>query len=73
MSSSAWPPSAARVEASTPGSADGISTTAPAPSPKSTLVLRSAMFSTRERISAPITTAFSAAPDSIIDVATVVA
>ena len=66
---SAARPSAPRTEPSTPGSSERRSTTAPAPSPNSTQVVRSWKFITRDRTSAPITTTVSACPDSMKAVA----
>ena len=45
-----------------PGSAEGLSTTAPAPSPNNTAVLRSAQLVMRESVSAPTTSAHFGLP-----------
>ena len=66
---SAARPSAPSTEPSTPGSCERRSTTAPAPSPNSTHVVRSWKFITRESTSAPITSTVSAWPDSMKAVA----
>ena len=57
-------PSAPSVDPITPGSAEGRSTTAPAPSPKRMQVLRSVMSRTLDNTSAPSTSTVSADPDS---------
>jgi hypothetical protein len=53
-----------------PGSLDDSSTTAPAPSPNSTQVVRSLKSRMRENTSAPITSAQLAAPVRIMESAT---
>ena len=45
-----------------PGTLEPFSTTAPAPSPKSTQVLRSCQSRTRDIVSEPMTTALRTAP-----------
>src|SRR4051812_31327739 len=59
----AYLPSACSLVASTPGSLEAVSTTAPAPSPNSTQVVRSSKLRMRENTSAPITSTFLCAPD----------
>jgi hypothetical protein len=53
-----------------PGSSEASSTTAPAPSPNSTQVVRSLKSRMRENTSAPITSARRAVPLRIIESAT---
>ena len=60
---SAARPSAPRTEPSTPGSSERRSTTAPAPSPNSTHVVRSVQSTMRVSVSAPITSTVRAAPE----------
>ncbi len=64
-------PSACRSLARMPGVSEASSTTAPAPSPNSTQVVRSLKSRMRENTSAPITSAVLALPVRIIASATV--
>ena len=67
MRRSPFDPSACSTVDSIPTDAfDASMTVAPAPSPKSTQVVRSFQFSSRESVSAPITRAFSTEPATII-------
>ncbi len=66
-----WRPSACSSVARMPGSPLASSTTAPAPSPNSTQVVRSLKSRMREKTSAPITSAFDALPVLIMASATV--
>ena len=63
-------PSACRSVAKMPGTLDAASTTAPAPSPKSTQVVRSEKSRMREKTSAPTTNALLALPVLIMASAT---
>ena len=67
MSSSPFEPSLCSTTDSIPTDAfDASTTTAPAPSPKSTQVVRSLKFRNRESVSAPMTSAFCTVPDEIM-------
>ena len=66
-------PSACKSLAKIPGVSDASSTTAPAPSPNSTQVVRSEKSKMREKTSAPTTSALLAAPVLIMASATLIA
>ena len=65
-----WRPSACSSLARMPGDSLASRTTAPAPSPNSTQVVRSEKSRIREKTSEPMTSAFEAAPVLIIASAT---